>query len=45
MRRNDMTAKRNCAVRSGGAFVAAGALLVAMLRNQGVSIRAVHASD
>ncbi len=40
-----MTAKRNCAVRGGGAFVAGAALQVSMLRNQGANIRARHASD
>ena len=40
-----MTAKRNCAVRGGGAFVAGAALRFAMLRNPGVNIHALRDSD
>jgi hypothetical protein len=40
-----MTAKHNCAARSGGAFVAGAMLQVAMLRNQGAIIRALYVSD
>jgi len=40
-----MTAKRNCAVRSSGAFVADAMLQVAMLCNSGTTIRALCVSD
>jgi hypothetical protein len=45
MRRYDMTAKRNCAVRGGAAFVAGAMVQVAMLRNPGAIVRALYASD
>ncbi len=45
MKRLDMTAKRNRAMRAGGAFVAAAALQVAMLRNPGTFIRNRYVSD
>lgn len=45
MKRQDMTAKRNRAMRAGGAFVARAALRVAMLRNPGALIRNRYVSD
>jgi hypothetical protein len=45
MKRYDMTAKTNCAVRGGGAFVAGASLQVAVLRKPGAIIRALHVSD
>ncbi len=44
MRRHDETVKRNCAVRGGGALVAGAMLQVAMLRNPGAILRALHVS-
>jgi hypothetical protein len=40
-----MTAKRNRAVRGGGALVARAMLQVALLRNSGATIRAPHVGD
>jgi len=40
-----MTAKRNCAVRGGGAFVADAMLPVVMLRNSGAIFRALYVND
>ena len=45
MKRLDMTAKRNRAMRAGGAIVADVALQVAMLRNPGALIRNRYVSD
>jgi len=45
MKRHDMTAKRNCALRAGGAFVTGAALRVAMPRNPGAIIRNRYVSN
>ncbi len=45
MKRHDVTAKRNRAMRAGGAIVAGAALRVAMLRNPGALIRNRYVSN
>jgi hypothetical protein len=45
MKSHDMTAKSDCAARSGGAFVADTMLRVAMRRNPGAVISAPYVRD
>jgi hypothetical protein len=45
MRRHDITAKRNCAVRGGGPFIPGAMLRVAVLRKPGAIIRTGYVSD